>query len=225
MSQPMTGVRILEVAEHAFVPTAGAVLSDWGAEVIKVEHAQRGDAMRGLGQTGVVNLGDGVHVLNEHCNRGKHSIGIDLTKPEGREVLYKLAATADVFLTNKLPGVLDKLEIDVAHIRAHNPKIIYVRGTAFGPVGPDKNRGGYDMTAFWCRAGSAASATPPGLPFVVPQPEPAYGDSLGDDDRRGDCGSAVQARAHRRAVRGRRVALGDGDLGDGRRDRTRAAER
>ena len=179
MSLPMTGIRILEGAEHAFVPTAGAVLADWGADVIKVEHAQRGDAMRGLASTGVMNLGDGVHVLNEHANRGKRSIGIDLTKPEGREVLYKLAAASDVFLTNKLPNVLEKLKIDVDDIRAHNPQIIYVRGTAFGPVGPDKNRGGYDMTAFWSRAGSAASATPPGLPFVVPQPGPAYGDSLG----------------------------------------------
>ena len=179
MSLPMTGIRILEVAEHAFVPTAGAVLSDWGADVIKVEHAHRGDAMRGLAQTGVVNLGGGVHVLNEHANRGKRSIGIDLANPEGREVLYKLATTCDVFLTNKLPSVLAKLKVDVDDIRAHNPKIIYVRGTAFGPVGPHKDRGGYDMTAFWSRAGSAASATPPGLPFVVPQPGPAYGDSLG----------------------------------------------
>ena len=179
MSHPMNGIRILEVAEHAFVPTAGAVLADWGADVIKVEHAERGDAMRGLAQTGVVSLGDGVHVLNEHANRGKRSIGIDLDRPEGREVLYKLAATSDVFLTNKLPSVLAKLAIDVEHIRSNNPKIIYVRGTAFGPVGPHRDRGGYDMTAFWSRAGSAASATPPGLPFVVPQPGPAYGDSLG----------------------------------------------
>ena len=88
MSLPMTGIRILEVAEHAFVPTAGAVLSDWGADVIKVEHAQRGDAMRGLASTGVMNLGDGVHVLNAHANRGKRSIGLALTKPAGREVLY-----------------------------------------------------------------------------------------------------------------------------------------
>jgi crotonobetainyl-CoA:carnitine CoA-transferase CaiB-like acyl-CoA transferase len=175
----MKGIRILEVAEHTFVPAASAVLSDWGAEVIKVEHAERGDAMRGLGRTGVMDLSKGVHVLNEHSNRGKRSIGIDLTKPEGLEVLYKLAESSDVFLTNKLPVVLQKLKIDIADIRARNPKIIYVRGTAFGPKGPDSVRGGYDMTAFWCRAGSAASCTPKGVPFVVPQPGPAYGDSMG----------------------------------------------
>jgi crotonobetainyl-CoA:carnitine CoA-transferase CaiB-like acyl-CoA transferase len=179
MSDVMKGVRVLEVAEHTFVPAASAVLADWGADVIKVEHAVRGDAMRGLGQTGVISLSGAVHVLNEHSNRGKRSIGIDLTKPEGLEVLYQLAKTSDVFLSNKLPSVAARLKIDVDDLRAVNPEIIYVRGTAFGPAGPDKDRGGYDMTAFWCRAGSAASATPPGMPFIVPQPGPAYGDSMG----------------------------------------------
>jgi crotonobetainyl-CoA:carnitine CoA-transferase CaiB-like acyl-CoA transferase len=175
----MQGVRVLEFAEHTFVPAAPAVLADGGADVIKVEHAERGDAMRGLGRTGVVDLSKGVHVLNEHSNRGKRSIGIDLARPEGLEVLFKIAATSDVFLTNKLPSSLRRLKLEVADLRAHNPKIIYVRGTAFGPKGPDKDRGGYDMTSFWCRAGSAQSATPPGLPFVVPQPGPGYGDSMG----------------------------------------------
>jgi crotonobetainyl-CoA:carnitine CoA-transferase CaiB-like acyl-CoA transferase len=179
MTDVMKGVRILEVAEHTFVPAASAVLADWGADVVKVEHAVRGDAMRGLAKTGVISLGGAVHVLNEHSNRGKRSIGIDLTKPEGLEVLYALAKTSDVFLSNKLPSVNARLKIDVDDLRAVNPKIIYVRGTAFGPAGPDKDRGGYDMTAFWCRAGSASGATPPGMPFVVPQPGPAYGDSMG----------------------------------------------
>jgi len=175
----MKGIRILEVAEHTFVPAASAVLADWGADVIKVEHAERGDAMRGLGRTGVIDLSKGVHVILEHSNRGKRSIGIDLAKPEGLEVLYRIAATSDVFLTNKLPGVLRRLKIDVEHLRAHNPKIIYVRGTAFGPKGPDAERGGYDMTSYWCRAGSAASISPPDLGTIIPQPGPAYGDSIG----------------------------------------------
>ena len=179
MTDVMKGVRILEVAEHTFVPAASAVLADWGADVIKVEHAERGDAMRGLARTGVLDLSKGVHVILEHSNRGKRSIGIDLTKPEGREVLYEIVKTCDVFLTNKLPGVLGRLEIDVEHLRAHNPKLIYVRGTAFGPKGPDADRGGYDMTSYWCRAGSAGAVSPPELGGVVPQPGPAYGDSIG----------------------------------------------
>ena len=151
MVQSMKGVRVLEVAEHTFVPAASAVLSDWGADIIKIEHAERGDAMRGLGRTGVIDLSKGVHVLLEHSNRGKRSIGIDIAHPEGRKVLLEIAKTADVFLTNKLPNVLAKLAIDVADLRAANPRIIYVRGTAVGPRGPDAKRGGSDRTAYWCR--------------------------------------------------------------------------
>ena len=177
MRLAMEGIRILEVAEHTFVPAAAAVLADWGADVIKVEHAVRGDAMRGLGRTGVMDLSQGVHVLNEHSNRGKRSIGIDLKTPEGKEVLYEIAKTADVFLTNKLPSSLEGLGLSVDELRKQNPKIIYVRGSAYGPKGPDGNRGGYDMTGFWCRAGNA-SAISAGDEIVM-QPAPAYGDSIG----------------------------------------------
>ena len=111
MTDVMQGVRVLEVAEHMFVPAASAILSDWGADVIKVEHHERGDAMRGLGSTGVLDLSQGVHVLNEHANRGKRSIGLDLSSEEGVAVLYELAKTCDVFLANKLPSVLEKLKI------------------------------------------------------------------------------------------------------------------
>lgn len=179
MTDVMKGVRILEVAEHMFVPAASAILSDWGADVIKVEHHLRGDAMRGLGSTGVLDLSKGVHVLNEHSNRGKRSIGLDLSSEDGVQVLYALAKTCDVFLTNKLPEVLEKLHIDVQDIRKHNPDIIFVRGTASGPKGPDGNRGGYDMTSFWCRSGCAYSVSPPGMGFVLPQPGPGFGDSIG----------------------------------------------
>ena len=103
MTGVMEGVRILEVAEHTFTPLAAGILADWGATVIKIEHVERGDAMRGLASSGTVNLGGGVHVLLEHSNRGKQSIGLDLTSEEGLEILYKLAATCDVFLTNKMP--------------------------------------------------------------------------------------------------------------------------
>src|ERR1700731_4298982 len=109
----LEGFRILEVAEHTFVPAASAILSDWGAEVIKVEPVGRGDAMRGLARTGVINLGDGdVHALLEHSNRGKKSIALDLATDEGREILYRLAEVSDVFLTNKLPRVRKDLRID-----------------------------------------------------------------------------------------------------------------
>lgn len=180
MTAVMEGIRILEVAEHTFVPAASAVLADWGAEVIKIEHASRGDAMRGLARTGVIDLGDGgVHVLLEHSNRGKRSLGLDLSKPQGAEILYRLAEISDVFLTNKLPRVRKELAIDVEDIRAHNRNIVYVRGSGYGPSGPDADKGGYDILGYWCRSGVATGATPPDIDRLIGQPAPAYGDSIG----------------------------------------------
>jgi crotonobetainyl-CoA:carnitine CoA-transferase CaiB-like acyl-CoA transferase len=179
MTEVMQGVRVLEVAEHTFVPAASALLADWGAEVIKVEHVERGDAMRGLATSGTVNLGGGVHVLLEHSNRGKQSIGLDLTSEDGLDILYKLAATCDVFLTNKMPSVRTKLKVDLEAIRQANPDIIYVRGTGQGERGPDADKGSYDSLAYWNRAGVAMGQKQPTDEFVPPPPAPAFGDSIG----------------------------------------------
>ncbi len=181
MTSVLRGFRILEVAEHTFVPAASAILSDWGAEVIKVEPFGRGDAMRGLAKTGVIDLGGGdVHPLLEHSNRGKQSIALDLATDEGREVLYKLAEVSDVFLTNKLPRVRKALLIDVEHIRARNPRIVYVRGSGFGPLGPDADRGGYDILGYWSRSGVGGAIQGPGADDdFIAQSGPAYGDSIG----------------------------------------------
>ena len=120
MSAVMQGVRILEVAEHTFVPAASALLADWGAEVIKIEHVERGDAMRGLASTGLSVVPSDVHVLLEHSNRGKKSLALDLTTADGLDILYKLAATSDVFLTNKLPSV--RTEAPDRHRRHPGPQ-------------------------------------------------------------------------------------------------------
>jgi crotonobetainyl-CoA:carnitine CoA-transferase CaiB-like acyl-CoA transferase len=179
MTAILQGVRILEVAEHTFVPAASALLSDWGADVIKIEHVTRGDAMRGLASTGIGVVPSDVHALLEHSNRGKRSLALDLTSPEGLDILYKLAATSDVFLTNKLPSVRTKLHIDVDDIRAHNPAIVYVRGTGQGEHGPDADKGSYDALAFWARAGVAIGAKRPEYDLVPVPPAPGFGDSIG----------------------------------------------
>jgi crotonobetainyl-CoA:carnitine CoA-transferase CaiB-like acyl-CoA transferase len=169
----LQGVRILEVAEHTFVPAASALLADWGAEVIKIEHVERGDAMRGLASTGVGIVGSDVHALLEHSNRGKRSLALDLTSPDGLDILYRLAATSDVFLTNKLPSVRTKLEIDVDEIRAHNPTIIYVRGTGQGERGPDADKGSYDSLAFWAARVSRSARSAPSTTSCRSRPHPA----------------------------------------------------
>ena len=175
----MKGVRILEVAEHTFVPAASALLADWGAEVIKVEPIERGDAMRGLAATGVVSIGGDVHALLEHSNRGKRSIALDLSSAEGLDILYKLAKTADVFLTNKLPRVRKKLKIEPEDLRAQNPQIIYVAGTGQGERGPDADKGSYDSLAFWYRPGVALGVKPGDSDRIPGPPGPGFGDSIG----------------------------------------------
>ena len=131
---PLDGIRVLEVAMYGFVPSAGAVLAEWGADVIKVEHAVTGDPQRGLRQTGLLRVEGDPNPNIEHANRGKRSIGLDMSTPEGKEVLYELARRSDVFLTSFLPGHRKKFGIDVDDIRAVNPKIIYARGSALGPA-------------------------------------------------------------------------------------------
>src|SRR5690242_14020361 len=179
MTAVLQGVRILEAAEHTFVPAASALLADWGAEIIKIEHVERGDAMRGLASTGVGVVPTDVHVLLEHSNRGKRSLALDLTSPDGLDILAKLIATSDVFLTNKLPSVRDKLHIGLDEVRAHNPSIIYVRGTGQGERGPDADKGSYDSLAFWARSGVAVGCKRPEYDLMVSPPGPGFGDSIG----------------------------------------------
>src|SRR5271165_3590802 len=179
MTTVLQGVRVLEVAEHTFVPAASALLSDWGAEVIKIEHVERGDAMRGLASSGLAIVPSDVHALLEHSNRGKQSLGLDLSSPDLLGILYTLASTSDVFLTNKLPSVRQKLKIGVDEVRAHNPDIIYVRGTGQGERGPDADKGSYDSLAFWARAGVALGAKRPEYDLMPVPPAPGFGDSIG----------------------------------------------
>jgi crotonobetainyl-CoA:carnitine CoA-transferase CaiB-like acyl-CoA transferase len=191
MTKVMEGVRILEVAQHTFVPAAGAILADWGAEVIKIEHPVRGDAMRGFINMGGMKINPLRNTMMEHPNRGKRSVGIDISTPEGQQVLYELAKTCDVFLTNYLPQLRQKLNIDIEHIRAANPNIIYARGSAYGDKGPEREVGGFDGTAFWTRSGVGWSMSPGELEGPLSQGIPAFGDSTGGMNIAGGISAAL----------------------------------
>jgi crotonobetainyl-CoA:carnitine CoA-transferase CaiB-like acyl-CoA transferase len=174
----MSGIRVLEVASWTYVPVAGAVLAEWGADVIKVEHPETGDPQRGLVTSGLVPLGGVAHMV-ELPNRSKRSVGLDMKSAAGHDLLLKLAARSDVFLTNFLPAQREKLRIDVDDIRAVNPAIVYASGSAHGPRGPEANSGGYDNSTFWARSGAADTASPDELGYPVTQPGAAFGDVLG----------------------------------------------
>src|SRR5690606_14355636 len=100
MPGPLEGIRVVEVASWMFIPSGGSVLVDWGADVVKVEHPETGDPQRGLVTSGLLPGGaDAVNFMIEQPNRGKRSVGIDLSTPDGHEVLMELVRGADVFLT------------------------------------------------------------------------------------------------------------------------------
>lgn len=191
MTQVMKGVRVLEVAQFTFVPAAGAVLTDWGADVIKIEHPVRGDAQRGIKELQRLAVNPQRSALMQHPNRGKRSVGIDVSTPEGQALIYEIAKTCDVFLTNYLPSARQKLGIDLEHIRAANPNIIYVRGSAFGEKGPERDKGGFDSTAYWARGGSSVLVTPKELEGPLTQPGPAYGDTIGGMNIAGGIAAAL----------------------------------
>jgi crotonobetainyl-CoA:carnitine CoA-transferase CaiB-like acyl-CoA transferase len=194
----MSGVRVLEVAQYTFVPAAGAVLADWGAQVVKVEHAERGDAQRGIVKLlghDVYSRGSSFFPVMEGPNRGKRSIGLALDNPASRPVLAELIRRSDVFLTNYLPTARAKLGIDLDDVRAINPDIVYVRGSGFGQRGPEADKGGYDSTAFWARGGSAAGSTVPGADRLTRMPSGAYGDCTGGMTIAGGIAAALFKRA------------------------------
>jgi crotonobetainyl-CoA:carnitine CoA-transferase CaiB-like acyl-CoA transferase len=169
------GVRVIELAQFVFVPAAGVVFSDLGAEVIKIE-AVTGDPYRTL------RIADGrqtksANLSMEQNNRGKKSLAIDLKTPEGRELLLDLIETADIFLTSIRPAALERLALGVDVLRARNPRLIYVHGNGFGFRGPDSERPGYDASAYWARGGFAHVLSAPGQAPV--RPRPALGDHTG----------------------------------------------
>ena len=158
MYDVMQGVRVIEVAEHTFVPAAGMLLADWGADVIKIER-RGGDAARHL--TVLVRPGEKRNGFFEVANRGKRSIGLDLTQEAGREQLYKLVEGADVFLTNLRTSARRKMGIEPESLMKINPRLVYARGTGYGTRGAMAESGGFDFPSSWCRSGSGFAQTPP----------------------------------------------------------------
>ncbi len=171
-----SGVRVLELAQYVFVPGAGVLLADQGAEVIKVESTGTGDPYRTL------KVGDGrevgtTNLAMEQNNRGKKSIALDLKSEEGREAFLKLVETADVFLTSLRPKALRSLRLDIDDLRARNPRLIYARGNGLGFRGDEADKPGFDASSFWARGGMSHAFTLPGNKPTPPRP--AFGDHSG----------------------------------------------
>ena len=141
---PLEGVKVLDLSRVLAGPYATMVLGDLGADVIKVEHPERGDDTRHWGPpfAGEGENGESAYFLS--VNRNKRSIGVDLKDPEGLERVKKLAASADVLIENWRRGALNKLGLGYEALKEANPGLVYCSITGFGP-GPDEERPGYDF--------------------------------------------------------------------------------
>ncbi len=179
MGKPLEGIKVIEVSMWAMVPSAGAVLSDMGATVIKIEPPS-GDPIRQLnaGGIGPGTAGFSSSFMYEIYNRGKRSVTMDLNVEGAVEVLHKMLEGADVFLTSLLPGARRKLKIDIPDITGRHPNVIYAVGTGQGAHGPDAEKGGYDSISFWARSGVASAVTPNDLPYPLGMPGGAFGDGM-----------------------------------------------
>jgi crotonobetainyl-CoA:carnitine CoA-transferase CaiB-like acyl-CoA transferase len=171
---PLDGVKVVDLSEHGFVPSAAAILADWGADVVKVERLD-GDAMRGIIGNGMVPTVDGVDFLFELVNRNKRGIALDIEAPDGRAVFERLIAWADVYITNQLPRVRRKLRTEPDDLMAINPRLVFAKGSGQGQRGDDAEAGGFDAVSFWARGGVGHVVTPPDAEMPTPQ-RPAQGD-------------------------------------------------
>jgi crotonobetainyl-CoA:carnitine CoA-transferase CaiB-like acyl-CoA transferase len=174
---PFEGIRVVELAQWVFVPVAGALLADWGADVVHVEPTE-GDPYRGLATQGIGSERGGVNMSLALANRGKRSLALDIRHEQGAGVLLRLLETADVFLTNMRPGALERAGLDAGTLTARFPQLVYARGHGYGVRGPDADHAGYDATAFWARGGLAHILTPPDRDYPVGQ-RGAMGDRNG----------------------------------------------
>ncbi len=136
MAKPLDGIKVIEIGQEIQGPFAGLFLADMGADVVKVENKETGDLSRWMAAA----LIGGPNVKNAAVshyfiamNRGKRSITVDLKKPEGIEIVRRMAKSYDVLLTNYRPGVLDRLGLGYEDVRRINPRIVYAQGSSWGP--------------------------------------------------------------------------------------------
>ncbi|MGX7138868.1 hypothetical protein RV15_GL002593 [Enterococcus silesiacus] len=150
---PLEGIKVVELGTHVAVPNATRFMADWGAEVIKVEGV-RGEEWRVIGNSYYTPVADDENPIFTVQNANKEFIAIDLKNPDGMEIMKKLIREADIFISNVRLNSLKKMKLDYEAVKPLNPQIIYCHFTGFGYEGPDRNRPGFDMAAYWARSGA-----------------------------------------------------------------------
>ena len=161
MTGILEGLKVIDMGHFVAIPSAGAILADWGADVLKIEPLD-GDAQRGVRNLLLKLTGSEVNWRFEVHNRNKKSLTLNLKKEAGRGVLCKLLEKADVFMSNYEAGTLTQLGVDYASLSRHNPKLVYALVTGYGTVGPDRDERGFDFAAAWARSGIQHMIQQPG---------------------------------------------------------------
>jgi crotonobetainyl-CoA:carnitine CoA-transferase CaiB-like acyl-CoA transferase len=155
----LAGIRVVEAASMVLVPSAAAMLADFGAEVIKVEPPE-GDYNRHMHELPTLPAS-----ATPYCflmdNRSKKGVALDLKDPDGVAVLHRLAGSADVFLTNFRRAALEKLKLRWEDLAPLNPRLVYASASGFGETGPEAEKAGYDTVVYWSRSGLETSLLTP----------------------------------------------------------------
>jgi len=160
MAMPLEGIRVVDWTIWQQGPVASVMLGDLGAEVIKIEERVGGDPGRGVLRAQGIDLTDRPNFYFEANNRNKRSLAIDLKKPEGVEIVRRLADRADVFVQNFRQGVAGRLGLDATTLRARNPRLVYASATGYGPEGPESGAPSFDYLGL-ARSGIMLSAGEP----------------------------------------------------------------
>jgi len=169
----LAGIKVVELGIWVAAPAAGAILADWGADVVKIENPRGGDPLRGLAQTGLMPDCE-INPVFLVDNRGKRGIAIDITSPHALPVIDRLLARADVFVTNLRTQVLERVGLTYERLRTIHPRLVYAALTGYGTAGPEADRAAFDYAAFWGRAGIMASLGEPD--DTPPTQRPGMGD-------------------------------------------------
>lgn len=155
MAPVLEGIRIIDVSQVAAAPMAARILADFGADVIHVENPAIGDHFRHIlsGMSSTTGIKSDINYIWELYNRNKRCITLDLSQEGGRQVLYRILETADVFLTNLRPFELKKFRVEYETLREINPRLVGAYLTGYGKSGVHKDVAAYDHTAYWARSG------------------------------------------------------------------------
>ena len=191
IKKPLEGIRVVELANFVAAPSAGRMLTDWGAEVIHVE-SMAGDNWRTYGNNCGVPVTEQENPVFDCYNANKKSLQIDIKNPEGRAALLRLIGTADVFLTNNRPKALKRAGLDYETLKAQFPRLIFAHVTGYGQQGPDVDAPGFDGVAFFARSGLMVDlADPSGYPYTAPG---CFGDAATGTGMFGAICAALYAR-------------------------------